>query len=177
MSNENPFLELFDLLTGKPDSCFSVLCGVETPYNAKAHKVSSSSDGCAAKTVCAHHCEQDYSFRTLPPIKRVLFNNPATIVFWADGTKTIVKCMEGEKFERYAGFAAACMKKLFKSTLHAKDIMEKYGVDQVRATVQSVPSERPEYIGKRADTLAIDEMAVGINHESIQEAVNEALNG
>ena len=27
-----------------------------------------------------------------PKIKNVIFNDPATIVFWSDGTKTIVKC-------------------------------------------------------------------------------------
>ena len=27
-----------------------------------------------------------------PEIKNVIFNDPATIVFWTDGTKTVVKC-------------------------------------------------------------------------------------
>lgn len=26
------------------------------------------------------------------PIKKVIFNDPATIVLWNDGTKTVVKC-------------------------------------------------------------------------------------
>lgn len=29
--------------------------------------------------------------KTLPKIKDVIFNDPATIVYWADGTKTVVK--------------------------------------------------------------------------------------
>ena len=60
----------------------------------------------------------------IPDVRRVIFNNPATIVFWDDGTKTVVKAMKGEKFERYAGFAMACMKKMFGSTGRAKAIME-----------------------------------------------------
>lgn len=31
-----------------------------------------------------------------PQIKNVIFNPPATIVFWIDGTKTVVKCQNGE---------------------------------------------------------------------------------
>lgn len=30
----------------------------------------------------------------LPNIKKVIFNYPATIVLWGDGTKTVVKCNE-----------------------------------------------------------------------------------
>lgn len=53
-------------------------------------------------------------------IDRIIFNEPATIVFWADGTKTVVKCMEGELFDRYAGFCAALAKRVFGSTSRAK---------------------------------------------------------
>ena len=46
-------------------------------------------------------------------ITKVIFNNPATIVFWSDGTKTVVKCGEGETFDEEKGFAIACTKKMF----------------------------------------------------------------
>ena len=59
----------------------------------------------------------------IPDVERVIFNPPATVVFWMDGTKTVVKAMEGEKFEKYAGFAMACMKKMFGSTGRAKAIL------------------------------------------------------
>lgn len=48
-----------------------------------------------------------------PEIERVIFNGPATIVFWSDNTKTIVKCMEGEKFDEEKGIAMAFMKKMY----------------------------------------------------------------
>ena len=47
----------------------------------------------------------------LDKIKNVIFNKPATIVFWADGTKTIVKC-EHEKFDPEKGLAMAIVKKV-----------------------------------------------------------------
>lgn len=47
----------------------------------------------------------------LDKIKNVIFNNPATIVFWADGTKTVVKC-EHEEFDPEKGLAMAIVKKV-----------------------------------------------------------------
>ena len=41
--------------------------------------ISSTADSC------------DFLFCNFPGIKKVIFNNPATIVFWRDGTKTVVK--------------------------------------------------------------------------------------
>lgn len=46
---------------------------------------------------------------------RVIFNEPATIVFWNDGTKTIVKCSEHDTFTKEGGFAAALAKKMYKT--------------------------------------------------------------
>ena len=47
-----------------------------------------------------------------PKISKVIFNNPATIVMWSDGTKTVVKCGENDDFDPEKGIAMACMKKL-----------------------------------------------------------------
>lgn len=49
----------------------------------------------------------------LMKIKRVIFNDPATIVFWDDGTKTVVKCMKGETFDPEKGILVAWYKKLY----------------------------------------------------------------
>lgn len=45
----------------------------------------------------------------LEPV-RVIFNDPATIVFWNDGTKTVVKCQD-EPFDSEKGLAMAITKK------------------------------------------------------------------
>ena len=47
-----------------------------------------------------------------PEIKDVIFNDPATIVFWADGTKTVVKATN-EAFDPEKGLAMAISKKFF----------------------------------------------------------------
>lgn len=73
----------------------------------------------------------DPPFWGIPDINHIVFSDPATIVFWDDGTKTVVKTCDGDKFERYMGFAVACMKKMFGSTSRAKKIMNELAVDQV----------------------------------------------
>ena len=46
-------------------------------------------------------------------IKKVVFNDPATIVFWGDGTKTVVKCSDNEAFDPEKGLVMAIAKKAF----------------------------------------------------------------
>lgn len=46
-------------------------------------------------------------------IKKVVFNNPATIVFWTDNTKTVVKCGKNEAYDPEKGLAMAICKKYF----------------------------------------------------------------
>ena len=43
-------------------------------------------------------------------IKNVIFNPPATIVFWSNGDKTVVKCDETESFDPEKGMAMAISK-------------------------------------------------------------------
>lgn len=46
--------------------------------------------------------------------KNVIFNPPATIVEWEDGTKTVVKCHDDEFSEEF-GYAMAVMRKIYGS--------------------------------------------------------------
>ena len=126
---------------------------------------------------CEGHCEycRDDLYDTepdmwgIPDIDRVIFSDPATIVFWADGEKTVVKTCEHDRFEPYVGFAMACMKKMFGSTSRAKSVMEYFAVEQD-------PKAPKKERGLRVKVNPIDD-AVGIDHETIMEAVDEALNG
>ena len=44
-------------------------------------------------------------------IKRVIFHDPATIVIWGDNTKTVVKCQNGDVFDKEKGLALCIAKK------------------------------------------------------------------
>lgn len=46
-------------------------------------------------------------------IKKVIFNDPATIVFWMDGTKTVVKTQDDDIFDPEKGLAMAIAKKVY----------------------------------------------------------------
>lgn len=60
----------------------TVMCKNECPYQ---HMISEDSRLLKSK---------------LPVIEKVIFNDPATIVFWSDGTKTVVKAQNGEEFDK-----------------------------------------------------------------------------
>ena len=49
-------------------------------------------------------------------IKKVVFNKPATIVLWNDGTKTVVKCQEEDEFSEETWLALAIAKRAFGNT-------------------------------------------------------------
>ena len=55
---------------------------------------------------------------SVPEIKKVIFNYPATIVLWEDGTKTVVKVKEDEEFDEWAGLAFCICKKLYGDQFH-----------------------------------------------------------
>jgi hypothetical protein len=45
-------------------------------------------------------------------IRKVIFNAPATVVLWSDGTKTVVKCEPNDIFDKEKGLAMAIVKKM-----------------------------------------------------------------
>ena len=45
----------------------------------------------------------NYSMPIVDEIVNVIFSEPATIVFWADGTKTVVKTSPNDKFDKEKG--------------------------------------------------------------------------
>lgn len=58
-------------------------------------------------------------------IKEVIFHDPATIVYWEDGTKTVVKC-QGEEFDKEKGLLAAIAKKVYGNKGNFNNIIKKY---------------------------------------------------
>ena len=44
-------------------------------------------------------------------LKKVIYNDPATIAFWSDGTRTVVKAQPGDIFDPEKGLAMAIAKK------------------------------------------------------------------
>ena len=61
-------------------------------------------------------------------IKKVIFNDPATIVLWEDGTKTVVKC-ENEDFDPEKGLSMAFTKKVLGNKGHYFETVKKHTRD------------------------------------------------
>lgn len=59
--------------------------------------------------------------------EKVIFNDPATIVFWNDGSKTVVKAQPGEIFDKEKGLAMAFAKKASGNKGHYNEVFKKFG--------------------------------------------------
>lgn len=86
---------------------------------------------------------------TIPPIKRVIFSADATIVIFADNTKEVSRCGDGEPFDRYTGFMACVCKKLFGSTTAAKKLMNQKDADH-QAALQQAKLEKEKQKAQQA---------------------------
>lgn len=82
---------------------------------------------------------------TAASIKNVIFNPPATIVFWTDGSKTVVKCNAKNEFDPEKGLAMAIAKRCAGNSddfyKEIKKWVEKSGykqVDDVKALVKEI---------------------------------------
>jgi len=62
----------------------------------------------------------------LPKIKKVIFNNPATIIIWADKTKTVVKAQNNETYDPEKGLAMAISKKALGNERNYFETFKKY---------------------------------------------------
>ena len=64
----------------------------------------------------AYKCYLNYHYgshgKSLQP-KKIIFNGPATIVIWDDGTKTVVKQSEHDIYDHEKGFAMCVVKRVF----------------------------------------------------------------
>lgn len=85
------------------------------------------------KTICAltdsepiskKTSKEAYNKRIFSEIKDIIINDPATIILWKDGTKTIVKCQPVDTFDPGTGIAMAILKKLYGNSGFYKDIFE-----------------------------------------------------
>ena len=64
-----------------------------------------------------------------PEIEKVIFNDPATIIIWDDGSKTVVKCQEGDTFDKRIGLAMAICKKFFGNKSKYNEVFKKWADD------------------------------------------------
>lgn len=64
--------------------------------------------------------------RLIPEISRVIFNDPATIVIWKDGTKTVSKVSRCDKYSPETGLMACISKKALGSKKQFRDTFKQW---------------------------------------------------
>lgn len=105
----NRWVSRYKLVTHTHAELASILDQVKRNYNLEAKDYMKT---CLLdSSLYAYFKPNNTNTTKLPEIKDVIFNEPATIILWADGTKTVVKCQEGEGYDPEKGMAMAISKK------------------------------------------------------------------
>lgn len=92
---------------------------VEMEHNSLELYPTVSINGTIDPDVSEKHTEftvKDFVGRMMTTIEyfatKIIFNPPATVILWADGSKTVVKCGENDEFDPEKGLVMAITKKL-----------------------------------------------------------------
>ncbi len=102
----------------------------------------------------------------VPEVKSIAFHeeNKTTVVRWSDGTKTVVRCGEGENWSEYSAFVAALAKRMFGSTSAVKKIID-------RCDLKKIAQRKEEAI--RAERQRQDEAAKRNREKRIRRLARE----
>ena len=65
-----------------------------------------------------------------PDIKKVIFNDPATIVYWSDNSRTVVKCQDGDTYSKEQGLAMCIAKKYLGNKGNFNEVFKKFIGDE-----------------------------------------------
>lgn len=84
-------------------------------------------------------------------VKKVIFNDPATIVFWSDGSKTVVKCSENDIYDPEKGLAMAFAKKMFGNDNSFHKLFTKWLPKEEANTSADIKAE--EFAAKLGESL------------------------
>lgn len=108
------------------------------------------------------HLIKARSSNTVPKIEDVIFNDPATIVFWKDGTKTVVKAQDGEEYDPEKGLAMAISKKAMGNTrdyyLTFKKYLKKYA-DPYTEYLMQYTAKLDESVDEEPHQISLEETA------------------
>lgn len=98
-------------------------------------------------------------------IRKVIFNDPATIVLWSDGTKTVVKCSPEDTFDMEKGLAMAIVKKMAGNDNRFHKVFKQYTKKK---------KKEPGSIGSISDIMAGLNQAAAIATKTVHELAHIA---
>lgn len=142
---------------------------LEKKLNAPERKDSISAQAYAYLVNDMYSTKKLVDSAKLPVIKKVIFNDPATIVIWADETKTVVKA-ENEVYDPEKGLAMAITKKALGNEGKYYDTIKKW-LDTYEAPV-SVEKSFAESMQEAAKN--IKKLAKALNDKKKKEEEHDA---
>ena len=98
-------------------------------------------------------------------IRKVIFNDPATIVLWSDGTKTVVKCGPEDTFDMEKGLAMAIAKKMAGNDNRFHKVFKQYSKKK---------KKEPGSIGSISDMMVGLNQAAAITTKTVHELAHMA---
>lgn len=119
-----------------------------------------------------------------PIPKKVIFSGPATTILWKDGTKTTVKCQEGDEWTPDVGIAMCYLKKMLGNKGNYNKIFrEAEKVSEVQYKKEDLNAAKTvEIKGDSYYSSALDSMKRNIDEindfmKDAAEALDQALGG
>lgn len=98
-------------------------------------------------------------------IRKVIFNDPATIVLWSDGTKTVVKCGPEDSYDMEKGLAMAIVKKMAGNDNRFHKVFKQYPKKK---------KKKPGSVGSITDMMAGLNQAAAIATKTVHELAHMA---
>lgn len=98
-------------------------------------------------------------------IRKVIFNDSATIVLWSDGSKTVVKCGPEDAYDMEKGLAMAIVKKMAGNDNRFHKIFKQYPKQK---------KKEPGSVGSITDMMASLNQAAAITTKTVHELAHMA---
>lgn len=98
--------------------------------------------------------------------ERVIFNPPATIAIWKDGSKTVVKCDEKDEYDPMYGLALCYMKKALGNTSRGLNDALRVGYDEL---------EKSNKKAEKKENKQLDEVRNFLKTHRVRDGFREAL--
>lgn len=120
----------FDAVYGKQElvNAFMIKCGMfvdtRTPNMSLSRYILTYSEAVNDTNKNSSLSEKEFGY--IPEIKNAYFNDPVTVVMWSDGTKTMVKCQDGDTYSKEVGLALCISKKALGNKPNFNNVFKKF---------------------------------------------------
>jgi hypothetical protein len=148
--SQQEFLEKNGYSPDVPKMILSYVCG-----SGLKHLNRSVITDCDKSDVTISIFDKQEEMSKMFEIRKVVFNDPATIVYWQDGTKTVVKCQKNDTFEKEKGLAMCFVKKLLGNKGNYYETIKKWTEDPVKKEQEPKKESKPKKMPKSKENPSV----------------------